>query len=56
MRKGRLRGEILAWQDPDRRASKRQQHLLDITRQVEAHPKLRELLPGNRAKKIKERF
>jgi len=49
-----LRGKILAWQDPERRASKRQKDLLDIMRLVEAHPKLRKLLPAGLAKKIKE--
>jgi hypothetical protein len=48
-----LRGKILAWQDPERRASKRQKDLLDIMRLVEAHPKLRKLLPADLAKKIK---
>jgi len=48
-----LRGKILAWQDPKRRASKRQKDLLDIMRLVEAHPKLRKLLPVDLAKKIK---
>ncbi len=33
-----LRGKILAWQDSERRPSKRQKDLLDITRLVEAHP------------------
>jgi hypothetical protein len=49
-----LRGKILAWQDPARRASKRQKDLLDIMRLVEAHPKLRKLLPADLVKKIKE--
>ena len=49
-----LRGKILAWQDPERRASKRQKDLLDIMRLVEAHPKLRKLLPADLANKIKE--
>ena len=49
-----LRGKILAWQDPKRRASKRQKDLLDIMRLVEGHPKLRKLLPADLAKKIKE--
>ena len=31
-----LRGKILAYQDPERRASKRQKDLLDIMRLVEA--------------------
>ena len=47
-----LRGKILAWQDPERRASKRQKDLLDIMRLVEAHPKLRKLLPADLAKRI----
>ena len=38
----------------ERRASKRQKDLLDIMRLVEAHPKLRKLLPADLAKKIKE--
>jgi len=49
-----LRGKILAWQDPKRRASKRQKDLLDIMRLVEAHPKLHKLLPAALAKKIAE--
>ena len=49
-----LRGKILAWRDSERRASKRQKDLLDILRLVEAHPKLRKLLPSDLAKKIKE--
>jgi Nucleotidyl transferase AbiEii toxin, Type IV TA system len=49
-----LRGKILAWQDTERRASKRQKDLLDIMRLVEAHPKLRKRLPADLAKKIKE--
>ncbi len=49
-----LRGKILAWQDPERRASKRQKDLLDIMRLVEAHPKLRRLLPTDLAKRIRE--
>jgi hypothetical protein len=49
-----LQGKILAWQDPERRASKRQKDLLDIMRLVEAQPKLRKLLPAGLAKKIGE--
>jgi hypothetical protein len=52
-REDTLRGKILAWQDPERRASKRQKDLLDIMRLVEAQPKLRKLLPSDLAKKIK---
>jgi hypothetical protein len=53
-REDTLRGKILAYQDSERRASKRQKDLLDIMRLVEAHPKLRKLLPPQLAKKIKE--
>lgn len=49
-----LRGKILAWQDAKRRASKRQKDLLDIMRLVEAHPKLRKLLPAELLQKIAE--
>ena len=49
-----LQGKILAWQDPERRASKRQKDLLDIMRRVQAHPKLCQWLPADLAKKIKE--
>jgi len=47
-----LRGKILAWQDTERRASKRQKDLLDMMRLVEAHPKLRKQLPPDLAQKI----
>ena len=47
-----LHGKILAWQDTERRASKRQKDLLDIMRLVEAHPKLRKLLPSDLVKKM----
>lgn len=49
-----LHGKILAWQDPERRRSKRQKDLLDIMRLVEAHPRLRNQLPADLMKKIKE--
>jgi len=52
--KDTLRGKILAWRDPESRASKRQKDLLDIMRLVEAYPKLRKLLPADLAKKTKE--
>ncbi len=51
--KDTLRGKILAWQDPERRASKRQKDLLDVMRLVEAHPRLRKSLPADLAAKIK---
>jgi len=47
-----LQGKILAYRDAERRASKRQKDLTDITRLVEAHPKLKKLLPADVAKKI----
>jgi len=47
-----LQGKILAWRDPERRASKRQKDLTDILRLVEAHPKLKKLLPADVAGKI----
>ena len=49
-----FKGKILAYQDAERRASKRQKDLLDIMRLVEAHPKLKKLLPAKVAKKIRE--
>ncbi|MCX6917653.1 MAG: nucleotidyl transferase AbiEii/AbiGii toxin family protein [Verrucomicrobia bacterium] len=51
-REDTLRGKLLAYQDPQRRASKRQKDLLDIMRMVEAHPKLRKSLPTAVAKKL----
>ncbi len=51
-REDTLRGKLLAYQDAQRRASKRQKDLLDIMRLVEAQPKLRKLLPAAVAKKI----
>ena len=53
-REDTLRGKILAYQDSQRRPSKRQKDLLDIMRLVEAQPKLRKLLPAAVAKKIAE--
>ena len=47
-----LQGKILAYRDPERRASKRQKDLTDILRLIEAHPKLRRLLPADVAGKI----
>ena len=49
-----FKGKILAYQDAERRASKRQKDLLDIMRLVEAHPKLKKLLPARVARKIRE--
>ena len=53
-REDTLRGRLLAYQVPQRRASKRQKDLLDILRLVESHPKLRKLLPADVAKKLTE--
>jgi hypothetical protein len=53
-REDTLRGKLLAYHDPQRRASKRQKDLLDILRLVEAHPKLRKLLPAEVAEKLAE--
>ncbi len=41
-----LRGKIRAWSDPTRRQSKRIKDLGDISRLVDTHPRLWELLPG----------
>ena len=51
-REDTLRGKLLAYQDPQRRASKRQKDLLDILRLVEAHSRLRKLLPADVAKRL----
>jgi hypothetical protein len=40
-----LSGKLKAYGDPARRASKRQKDLTDIARLVEAHPRLRNLVP-----------
>src|SRR5947209_13555147 len=40
-------GKIQAWRDPQRRASKRQKDLADILRLIEAHPELKERIPGD---------
>ena len=40
-----LAGKLLAWRDPQPRASKRQKDWLDILRLVEAHPQLKSTLP-----------
>jgi hypothetical protein len=52
-RRDTLAGKLLAYRDKERRASKRQKDLTDILRLVEAHPKLKKLLPADVAKKIK---
>lgn len=47
-----LRGKLKACADPQRRGSKRQKDLLDITRLVEAHPELGALVPAEISKKM----
>lgn len=42
-----LQGKIWAFQDPARRASKRQKDLADITRLLEAYPDLRSQVPDD---------
>jgi hypothetical protein len=49
-----LTGKLLAYSDKERRASKRQKDLTDILRLIEAHPRLRKLLPADVAKKIED--
>lgn len=41
-----IRGKVWAASDASRRASKRQKDLADIARLLEAHPRLRDLVPG----------
>jgi len=53
-REDTLRGKLLAWKDPKRRASKRQKDLLDLMRLVEAHPRLRKMLPTEMLNKFAE--
>lgn len=47
-----LRGKMLAWRDSERRPSKRQKDILDITRLVESHPEVASLLPTDLAERI----
>lgn len=42
-----LRGKMKAWQEPERRQSKRLKDLADIARLVEAHPQLWDLLTND---------
>ena len=49
-----LQGKLLAWRDTQRRPSKRQKDLLDITRMVEAHPRLQALLPADVARRLEQ--
>ena len=47
-----LSGKLRAYQDPTRRASKRQKDLADILRLLEAHPDLRDRVPKPIADRI----
>lgn len=49
-----LAGKLLAWRDPQRRASKRQKDWLDILRLTEAHPELRDSLPEDAKTRLAE--
>lgn len=49
-----IQGKIWAWQDPDRRLSKRKKDELDLIRIAEAHPQLRERLPNEIVKLLGE--
>ena len=51
--KDTLRGKLQAYADKQRRPSKRQKDLLDISRLVEAHPKLRATVPKDVLEKLK---
>ena len=47
-----LKGKIKAWSEPGRRQSKRLKDLTDISRLVEAHPNLRNMLPDELKKQV----
>ena len=49
-----LRGKLKAYQDTDRRPSKRRKDLLDLTRLVESHPELLQKLPPDLQAKVRE--
>ena len=40
-----LKGKVAAYQEPERRPSKRQKDLADISRLLEAHPEIQHLIP-----------
>jgi hypothetical protein len=52
-REDALRGKLKAYADTQRRPSKRQKDLLDISRLVEAHPELRAQVPAAVLEKLK---
>jgi hypothetical protein len=49
-----LAGKIAAYTDAQRRPSKRQKYLADISRLIEAHPHLLALLPENVAQRLEQ--
>lgn len=50
--KDTLAGKIAAYSSPDRRGSKRQKDLLDISRLLEAHPHLTDIIPTEITNKL----
>jgi hypothetical protein len=49
-----VRGKVWAASDPSRRASKRQKDLADISRLLEEHPEVRELVPQSILRRLVE--
>lgn len=49
-----LQGKIAAFSDSDRRPSKRQKDLADISRLLEAHPHLQSLIPESIASRLEQ--
>ena len=47
-----IRGKVWAWQDDQRRATKRKKDELDLMRIAEAHPELRGLIPAKVVKQL----
>ena len=47
-----VRGKVWAWQDKQRRSTKRKKDELDLLRIAEAHPELRELIPAEIVKQL----
>jgi acetolactate synthase regulatory subunit len=47
-----IRGKVWAWQDEQRRPTKRKKDELDLMRIAEAHPELRELIPTEIVKQL----
>ena len=47
-----VRGKAWAWQEPQRRPTKRKKDELDLMRIADAHPELRELIPTEIVKQL----